>query len=1084
MKNKIILLVFLLSIIFIPRVHALECEFGSFKVTYNANGGTNASSPTCVTNTLSSIKPTRSGYKFLGWSTSRDSKTVVFSPGQSVFLIEDITLYAVWAKGYKVTYNANGGTVSKKSKLAYYGLEYGTLTTPSRKGYKFLGWFTSKTDGSLIESDSKVTKKKDHTLYAHWEKIKYKITYELNGGVQNTRNRSKYYVTTSTFRLYEPTKKGYKFAGWYKDSSFSKKETYIYRGTTGNKTFYAKWTPIKYSVKFNGNGYTSGSTKTQTGIKYNKTYNLNKNGYNKKYYVFDSWNTKKDGTGTKYLNEQSIKNLTSKNGKVINVYARWKKRKYTITYELNGGINPDDQYTEFTISSDFTLKDPTREGYVFEGWYNDSSFSKKITKIAKGTSGNKIFYAKWRFVAYTINYELNGGVNPSSAPKTYTQDVTTLLPKPTRSGYDFEGWYTESTFINKVTKIQPGETGNKTFYAKWEKQPTYSITYMLNGGVNPSNAPVEYTKEQEISLPTATRNGYAFEGWYKENTFENKVTKIEKGSTGNKTFYAKWNIINYSISYILNGGKNPNNIAKSYTIESSVSLPTPNRNGYTFEGWYTEESFINRVSVIPKGTIGNKKYYAKWKPIVYLIDYETNNGMLPNSAVLSYTIEDEITLPKPVRRGFAFLGWYTESTFENKVDKIPVGSTEDKTFYAKWQNAVTFSIEYTLNGGVNPSNAPSSYTTYEEVILPKPTKSNAGFDGWYTESTFVNKVTKIESGSTGNKHFYAKWGSVASYTITYKLNGGTNPSNAPTTYTNYDEVILPTPTKTGYTFEGWYKESAFTNRVTKIDAGSTGNKTFYAKWTQNTLIRNYNYKTYNNTYDNKLTSKADIKNTLYNIMNEGYSTYTLYCNYSSVAECFSDFTSVTGDADLMKSLSDYVNPFNSYKTFGTTRMSDGRIIVDINYTYSSSQKTAINGKIDAAISANNMGSLSNADKILKIHDYVVNRVVYTSSGSDIYNAYGALINGKSVCQGYADAVALFLDRFNIPNLKVSSDTHTWNLVYINNKWLHLDATWDDPITSNGNQILLHDYYLLTKAQLYNLDTSEHTFNTTLYPEGK
>ena len=85
-----------------------------------------------------------------------------------------------------------------------------------------------------------------------------------------------------------------------------------------------------------------------------------------------------------------------------------------------------------------------------------------------------------------------------------------------------------------------------------------------------------------------------------------------------------------------------------------------------------------------------------------------------------------------------------------------------------------------------------------------------------------------------------------------------------------------------------------------------------------------------------------------------------------------------------------------------------------------------------------MGSLSNADKILKIHDYVVNRVVYTSSGSDIYNAYGALINGKSVCQGYADAVALFLDRFNIPNLKVSSDTHTWNLVYINNKWcIHL-----------------------------------------------
>ena len=1084
MKNKILLLVFLLSFVFIPKAHALECEFGSFKVTYNANGGINASSPTCVTNTLSTIKPTRSGYKFLGWSTSKESKTVVFSPGQSVFLIEDITLYAVWAKGYKVTYNANGGKVSPRSKLAYSALTYGTLATPTRKGYKFLGWFTSKTDGSLIESDSRVTKKKDHTLYAHWEKVKYKITYELNGGVQNSKNRKSYYITTSTFKLNAPTKKGYKFVGWYTDSSFTKKVTYIYRGTAGNKKLYAKWTPIKYSVKFNGNGYTSGKTKTQTGIKYNKTYNLNKNGYTRKDYNFDSWNTKKDGTGTKYLNEQAIKNLTSKNGKVITVYARWKKKKYTITYELNGGENPEDAYTEFTIASEFELKNPTKDGFVFEGWYTDSSFSKKVTKISKGTSGNKTFYAKWRFVAYVINYELNGGVNPSSAPKTYTQESSVTLPKPTKVGYKFAGWYTESTFINKVTKIASGETGNKTFYAKWETLPTYTINYILDGGANPSDAVVTFTEDEEVVLPTPVKDGCEFEGWYTENTFNNRITKISKGTTENKTVYAKWSLLTYTISYALNGGKNSNNIVTSYNINTAVTLPTPTRNGYTFDGWYKEDTFINKVTSIPKGTTGNKKYYAKWKSVVYSIYYETNGGFLPSTATISYTSEDTVTLPKPVRRGFAFLGWYTEETFDNKVETIPSGSTGDKTFYAKWKNAQSYDIEYTLNGGKNPSDAPTSYTTYEEVILPTPTKTNYGFDGWYTESTFQNKVTKIETGSTGAKHFYAKWGTVTNYTITYRLNGGTNPSNAPTTYSNYEEVVLPTPTKTGYTFEGWYKESAFTNRVTKISAGSTGNKTFYAKWEKNSLTRNYNYTNFNSTFDNKLTSLADIKNTLFNIMNEGYTSYTLYCNYSTVEACFNDFTSVTNNADLMKSLSDYVNPFNNYKTFGTTRSSDGTIIVNINYTYSSNQKTAVNAKIDAAISANNMGSLSDADKIKAIHDYVVNRVVYTSSGSNIYNAYGALVNGKSVCQGYADAVALFLDRFDIPNLKISSATHTWNLIYINNKWYHLDATWDDPITTSGNQILIYDYYLLTKAQLYNLDTSEHTFSTSLYPEGK
>ena len=254
-----------MTLLIIPKVNAYECDDGGYIVTYNANGGVNASSPTCVYSILSSIKPVKTGYKFAGWSTIKNGE-VVYKAGQEVELTSDITLYAVWAKQYILTYDANGGSVSSKTKKVYNGLKYGTLLTPTRKGYKFLGWFTKETDGDLIDESTIVTKTKNHTIYAHWKKNKYTISYELNGGTNNDDNKETYTVTTSTFKLLTPTKKGYKFLGWYKESTFKNKVTYIYKGTTGNKKYYAKWAKIKYSIKYYGNGYTSGSTKTQSGL--------------------------------------------------------------------------------------------------------------------------------------------------------------------------------------------------------------------------------------------------------------------------------------------------------------------------------------------------------------------------------------------------------------------------------------------------------------------------------------------------------------------------------------------------------------------------------------------------------------------------------------------------------------------------------------------------------------------------------------------------------------------------------------------------------------------------------------------------
>ena len=124
------------------------------------------------------------------------------------------------------------------------------------------------------------------------------------------------------------------------------------------------------------------------------------------------------------------------------------------------------------------------------------------------------------------------------------------------------------------------------------------------------------------------------------------------------------------------------------------------------------------------------------------------------------------------------------------------------------------------------------------------------------------------------------------------------------------------------------------------------------------------------------------------------------------------------------------------------------------------------------------------DKILKIHDYIINTTKYDTDNSDSKSstAYGALINHKAVCGGYADAMALFLNKFNVPNFKIASNTHVWNAVYIDSTWLHLDLTWDDPVSSSGEDTILHKFYLIDTPSLEKYKITDHEYDKTIYEE--
>lgn len=261
--------------------------------------------------------------------------------------------------------------------------------------------------------------------------------------------------------------------------------------------------------------------------------------------------------------------------------------------------------------------------------------------------------------------------------------------------------------------------------------------------------------------------------------------------------------------------------------------------------------------------------------------------------------------------------------------------------------------------------------------------------------------------------------------------------------------------------------------------------------TQNENKRNYNYLYYKNDNNYIVTTQDDIKKAIYNGLNDNQNTITLYCKYSNNYDCLNDFYYIYENKTLMRSINNYVNPYNKYSdTRYRININNGniKIEIDIEKKYTEEQINKINQKLDKYLNKLNLDKMTNEDKIKWAHDFIIDRDKYDEVAAekgygDAYSAYGAIINKKAICLGYAEAMAIILDKFNIPNILISNHDHIWNLVYSNDKWLHLDVTWDDPTSFNGKNLKIYDYYLITSEKLQLLDNSHnHKFNSEYYTE--
>ena len=242
-------------------------------------------------------------------------------------------------------------------------------------------------------------------------------------------------------------------------------------------------------------------------------------------------------------------------------------------------------------------------------------------------------------------------------------------------------------------------------------------------------------------------------------------------------------------------------------------------------------------------------------------------------------------------------------------------------------------------------------------------------------------------------------------------------------------------------------------------------------------------------------NKQDILNIIYTRLDQGIDEFYFYCD-KEYPNCINDVKEITSNSSKISEINNFIHPFNSYDKLAITFDSFDKIVIKSQKLYSQQEINEINLKVDEIIKNNITNNMSDKEKLKTIHDYIINNTKYDGQKADAIKnntkipntyksqkAYGPLIQGMGICGGYSDALAIFLDRLNIQNYKIASSNHIWNLVKLD-KWYHIDLTWDDPVTTDGSDALINDFFLINTYKLQELDLTQHNFNLNIYQEAK
>lgn len=841
--------------------------------------------------------PSRAGYTFTGWYVA--DQTPREWNFETDIITENTTIYAGWtANTYNVTFDLQNGIGGDATVLATYDSAMPQVVVPARAGYQFKGYFDAadggkqyyNADGSSAANWDKSESETDSfVLYAQWTANTYTVTFDANGGSGTMEAQTMTYDTDAKFTKNTLTKEGYLFAGWANEAgadsaAYADEETV--RNLTANQgetlTLYAVWQPVSYCVAFDGNGADSGSMDAQQ-FTYDKETVLPLNGYQKTGYHFIGWAVTKDADKVAYADRASVQNLTAENGATVNLYAVWEPNTYQIAFYGNGG--------EGTMESQSFIYDDTKRalaknlyrktGYSFIGWattenadtatYQDEQ---KVQNLITQESGVLTLYAVWKANTYTLRFDSNQGEG-SSIPTTAEPMMVTFgkvygtLPDVFRAGYDFTGWYTRENIAilpDNVVDI----TADTTLYAHWTAKK-YTVSFDSNQGEG-STEPTKANNLQAVydtvygNLPEVSRTGYTFTGWYTRAIGGSQVQSTDTVTmTGDLTLYARWTANVYQVTFHGKGGTFAGDVTDQVVgqnFDSTYQLPvTPTRTGYTFLGWYTGENSGDKVEGTDKMTTAkNHDLYAQWKANTYTVTFKANGGTgIMNDQTMTYDRSTRLNSNQFTRTGYIFCGWSksasaTVKTYSDKqtVSNLTSGQGDTVTLYAVWE-ATKYNVRFDANGGTG-TMASQQFTYDRSTALRENsfTRENFEFLGWSTsaaaeEVEYKDTAIVKNLSSTGEDvYLYAVWKG-AHNTLTFDTNkgdGSTTPS--PATIPSRDMEngtkygTLPTVSRDGYTFQGWYTAKKGGTQITEDSTVDLSrNTTLYAIWKPNEYTLNF-----------------------------------------------------------------------------------------------------------------------------------------------------------------------------------------------------------------------------------------------------
>gem|GEM_PF-5086266 len=739
--------------------------------------------------------------RFVEWNTKADGTGRSFENGYTGDLTEKdgevVTLYAIWANmSYKVGFDKNGGS---GDDMQYQYREYNDgkalpENTYTKEGAAFAGW-NDKADGTgrYYEDKSKkniITQDNWVWLYAQWVS-RYTVHFDANGG--NGRMDDEIRQVGDGKALPKSTfiRESYEFAGWNTERDGS--GTAYEDGFVGDLklrsdeiTLYAQW-KITYTIHYDGNGATSGSMEDQHRI-FGDEGCLTPNAFGREAYVFDSWNTRADGTGIEYA-DKAEGDLTSREG-TITLYAQWKDATvYTVTFDANGGnfeggISTQTRTTDsYGRLSELEPGPQHPDGYPFCGWYSDPEGGAKVEDGARFAYDTTL-YACWTpqkddihwdmmdFTGpFTITYDANGGTVDPTQKKTEpgspnrNKVFVSRHPTPQWEHRGFAGWWTESEGGALTVEGTGGNAtqymSDTTLYAHWRPME-YTVRFNNNGGqgIMPDQ---HRTYDDGVSLASNTyvRTNYKFNGW---NTDKDGFgIPYEDGHVGNMTdkeetvvLYAQWKQNEYIVYFDMSGVEASPRIEPCMTgpeEDYKVEKPAkdPQTRGYTFEGWYKEPECINewdfdRDIVVDEATT----LYAKWiehgpRVVVFDLNGHGTDAPAPQMRGEMHGYKAEKPGTDPTARGYNFTGWYKEKECINSWDfDNDILQKMMTTLYAGWDP-----IGYTVSFDANPPEGKPSEGQMDEVTRkyddgkalppvgytitePNPADEAYTFTGWNT----------------------------------------------------------------------------------------------------------------------------------------------------------------------------------------------------------------------------------------------------------------------------------------------------------------------------------------------------------------